>query len=69
MTTPKQEAYEAQRREWREVHPIIDKPGQFVITPDLEKERADRIDKRQWRDPAPALTSLDIEILQLKGAI
>ena len=62
-------AYEESRRQWREEHPTIESSAPFIITPELEKERADRIDKRQWKEPAHTLTAADIEILQLKGAI
>lgn len=42
------EAYEESRRRHRILHPIIEHTGDFVITPELEQERADRIDN-QWK--------------------
>jgi hypothetical protein len=65
----KQVAYEEARLRHRLLHPIIENQGEFVITPELEAERARRINKHEWRDPQPALSAADIEILQLKGVI
>lgn len=47
----KRAAYEESRRQHRVVYPIIESTGPFVITPDLERERAERIARQQWREP------------------
>lgn len=61
--------YEASRHQHRVVYPIIESTGPFVITPELEQERADRIRDQHWKEPTPAMTADDFEILRLKGAI
>lgn len=43
--------YEASRRQHRIDNPIIEKPGPFVIPPELERERTERIARQQWREP------------------
>lgn len=61
--------YEDDRRAWRMAHPIVESSAPFVITPELELERAARLANQQWREPTPTLSMADIEILQLKGVI
>lgn len=58
----KREAYEAQRRQHRADHPIIESAGPFVITPELERQRAERIARQQWREPEAELTVTDIPL-------
>lgn len=65
----KQALYEESRRQHRLTHPIVESSAPFVITPELERERASRLANQRWREPAAVLTEADVEILHLKGII
>lgn len=47
----RQAAYVAQRCQHQVIYPILESSGPFVITPELEQERARRIAGQQWREP------------------